>query len=200
MARTRTARSQKALSQQLVRQENIRRALALKQQGFTYAVIAQQLEVSERTAGEYVREAIKQIPRTEAEDYREMQLARLEHMFAVNWGVATSIPAAGEEDDFDYGKRDAAQSRCQQLMRDINNLRGLEAPKEVHVTQDLGVLVIDGAKDEYIRQMQGMIGTSDPALTTYRELVESTSTLSAPNADDPSPLLGEVIDAEVVDE
>lgn len=150
-------------------QERRRKALEFRKAGWTYAMIASELGVSVQTAGNYVTSAMKELVREPAEGIRDLQRERLLHLLATVWPSAISPKADNHE---------WAVGEVQRIMDRLNLLDGVNAPQTVQhsVEQQIGVLVIDGSKDDYIQSLRQMAGeeslpelesgSNDPLLKT----------------------------------
>ena len=137
--------------QKILAKENQRKALELRKSGATFAQIAQAVGYSDASScAKAVRKAMTEITQEPAMDLRTLQVERLNHMLLVLWPKVN----AGDENAINTGLR---------IMDKLDRLMGTEAATQVDVnlSHEGAVLVIDGNKDEYIKQMQRMAGYVD---------------------------------------
>jgi phosphohistidine swiveling domain-containing protein len=138
-------------SGRLQARERQRRALELRKAGLTYVQIAQQLGYSDHTgARQAVLKAFDEIIVEPTVDLRNLQYERLNHMLLVLWPKVQG----GDE-------RSIATALA--IMKDMNALMGTEAPQEINVTHEGGVLVIEGNKDDFIAHMKKMAAVDEDA-------------------------------------
>ena len=155
---------------QVISREKERRAMELRKAGATYQQIADQIGWSDgSSARQAVLRGLKRLGDEAAEDLRSLQYQRLNEMLLVTWPQVQT------------GDTDAIRT-AQGLMRDMNQLFGVEAPSKLEVEHvEKAVLVIGGDKDSYIANIQKAMGIVDES--EAKELMS-----------------GDVVDAEIVED
>lgn len=66
-------------------QQRRKRALELRLAGYNQTQIAEQMDLHKSTISAYIQTALRDIPRERAEEYRELELSRLDAMWAAIW-------------------------------------------------------------------------------------------------------------------
>lgn len=125
--------------------ERQRRALELRKAGATYQQIADQLGYANaQGAGNAVRRALQDTIREPTEDFRSLQMERLNHMLLV---LSPGV----------QGGDGRSIQLSLQVMDAMNRLAGAEqmAPLEINHSH---VLKIEGDSESYIRRLQMMAG------------------------------------------
>lgn len=142
----------------ITRNEKIRKAIALRRAGTHPEVIAEELDVSVKTVYNYIKAGLQASLSETGDDLRKLQLDRYNNML-----VRLSVIAQNPEHE-DYFR---ALDRIIVIMDKITSLEGIEAPKRVEHdhTGTVGVLTIDGTKDDYIRSLREMAGEAPLSLT-----------------------------------
>lgn len=109
------------------RRQRMNEALDYRLQGFTFRQIAEAMKISASTAHDYVNDALKEIPRDNAEAVLAMQLERYDMI------IQTFLPKViADADNF-------AASSLMQAMRSIERLTGVESP----IMRDAAAGVVD---------------------------------------------------------
>jgi anti-sigma factor RsiW len=112
--------------------ERTARALELRKGGATYAMIGEDLGVSEARAHQIVNDALTAIVAEPAEKVRKLEIERIDHMLSVAWATATN--AMSEVTTVDASSLDMilkAQAGVLKLMERRAKLTGLDAPEKV---------------------------------------------------------------------
>ncbi len=106
----------------IVAAERRRTAIGLRRNGATYEQIAEALDIAVGTARNYVKDALESIEKDvaeTAEEVRELELQRLDHMLRI---LAQKVESAAAEDDY---RPMQMQLRIQERRA---RLLGLDAP------------------------------------------------------------------------
>lgn len=143
----------------IMSKEKQRKALELRKGGASYQAIADAVGYADASgARKAVMTAFSEINQEPAQELKTLQIERLNHMLLTLWPKVQS----GDERAIDTSLR---------VMDKIDRLMGTEEARKVDmtVTQQQGILVIDGDKDDFIRAMKTMAGiqgdgTNAPAL------------------------------------
>lgn len=98
------------------RRERMNQALDYRTSGMTYRQIAHTMHVDVKTAHSYVRDALKEITRENAENVLDLELKRYDHLLAATYQNAL-------EGDLH------ALDRVLNIMGRIERLHGIESPK-----------------------------------------------------------------------
>lgn len=131
--------------------EKQRRALEMRKAGATYHAIAQAVGYGDASAArKAIERAIADVIQEPAQEVRTIQIERLNHMLLTLWPKVQ----AGDERAIDTALR---------VMDKLDRLMGTDSASQVDVNvhHDGAVLVIDGDKDAFIRQMKKMAGVQD---------------------------------------
>lgn len=148
--------------------ERQRQAIQLRQAGATYQQIAEQLGYSSASgAHAAVKKAMDEFPREDVETLREVDNARLNSMLLTLWPLV-------QKGDF------GAMDRALRIMERIAKLNGTDAPlrsETTHIgggTTNIGTVIIDGTKQEYIEALRKARGElPDPGVVDEVIDVES---------------------------
>lgn len=141
--------------QRLQALERQRRALELRRAGFDYELIAEAVGYSHpQSASRAVKAAMERIPQEATEDFRVVQMERLNFMLLKLWpGIQR-----GNRRDIEVGL---------QVIDKMDRLKGTDAAQEVQHHHDGAVLVVAGATEDYVAglkkmaQQQGITPGSD---------------------------------------
>lgn len=126
--------------------EKQRRAMNLRRAGMTWADIAEEVGYSSAAgACRAVRSAIHHTIQETGDEFKTLQLERLNHMLLVLWPKVN----AGDE---------RAISVAIGVMDKMDRIKGTEHPSQIehHHQHDGAVLVIEGNTDDYIAGMEAM--------------------------------------------
>lgn len=155
----------------IVQREKERRAIEMRKAGATYDQISKQLGwASPSSAHTAVKKGMDRLITEPAEELRNLQYQRLNHLLLVSW------PHAQTGDD-------RAIATCLSIMQRMDALMGTEAPQKTEHTHSAAVMVIDGDSDSYIAALKRMAGEFEPA--EARQLLQGGT---------------DYIDAEIVEE
>lgn len=129
--------------------ERRRDAVQLRKAGWTYPEIAKQLKyASVEGARKAVMKGMKELGNDGVQELREMNVARLEHLLSIVWPSAN----AGDHKSI---------IMAQSIINDLNRISGGEVVNPGTVNNNVGVVVVDGDKEEFIRHLQAMAGEAD---------------------------------------
>ena len=129
--------------------ERRRDAVQLRKAGWTYPEIAKQLKyASVEGARKAVMKGMKELGNDGVQELREMNVARLEHLLSIVWPTAN----AGDHKSI---------MMAQGLINDLNRISGGEVVNVNTTNNNVGVVVVDGDKEEFIRHLQAMAGEAD---------------------------------------
>lgn len=105
------------------RRERMNEALTYRLGGATYREIAREMHISVSTASEYVKDALQELTRENAEQVLAMELARYDELLSAHYGPALQ----GDP---------AATDRVLAVMARIERLHGVESPREKDGAQE----------------------------------------------------------------
>lgn len=108
------------------------RAVQLKMAGLAYHEIGRQLDVAPETARQYVARGLDKWGWHAVDEYRRLELARLDAVMARLWPDVLGRPARGEGDSGVPPDKDAVRLFLQISQRRAR-LLGLDAPEQVQV-------------------------------------------------------------------
>jgi hypothetical protein len=126
------------------------RALSYRKGGATYAQIAQQLHVSEPRAYRIVQRALGRLVREPAQEYIDLEVARLEDLHRAMWPKAMQGNAH-------------AVDRCLAIAKRRADLLGLDAPQkhDLNARMQAEVYSVDALTRE-IEQVERELAENDP--------------------------------------
>lgn len=117
-------------------------AMELRKAGATYAMIAEQLGYSDgHSAAQSIRSALQKAIREPAEELREMELERLDHIMLVLWPKVN----AGDM---------AAIDRAMRVQLRIAELAGYD--RAIAKIEQSNVIIIGGDSDDYIDNLKAL--------------------------------------------
>jgi len=145
----------------ILAQEKKRKALELRKAGASYRMIAEQLGVYDASAArKLVISAYDEVIHEPAEEQWKLAIERLNYMLLMLW------PKVQDPNHPDHFR---AIQTAADLQVKLNTLTGIEAPKQVDVNVQGGLIVIDGNKDEYIAALARMAGEAPPELLPSKQ-------------------------------
>lgn len=122
--------------QKLGRAERRRRALNLRKTGFSYRQIAEQLDVTVKTAYNDVQHELKAITKEPAEQVLEIELNRLDDLLRVTSAVAFDASRKA-------GDRLGAIDRALRIMDRRAKYLGIDEPKAVNESEEVQKALLD---------------------------------------------------------
>lgn len=149
-------------SSRIISQQKRRQALEYRKAGMTYAQIAEQIGYANASgAAKAVKKAFGEVIQEPVAELKAIQIERLNHMLLTLWAKVST----GDE---------VAINTSLRIMDKIDALMGTEHARQVEVTNNNAVLVIDGNKDDYLAALKKMTGagvqpdgTNSPNPTTH---------------------------------
>lgn len=112
------------------KREREKRALTLRKQGASYRDIGDALDVSEKTAYYDVQKALSRVvalTARQAENYRDLELARLDELLFAIWPAATATGSLTNAE---------ASRQALRLSESRRKLLGIDAPTEIKISHN----------------------------------------------------------------
>ena len=94
-ARRAREQAKRKTARDIERAEKIKEALDYRKMGYSYAEIAEQMNIGRTTAFDLVKARIAMIPKESAEDVRELELARLDGILSKLMEILEDAPEMG---------------------------------------------------------------------------------------------------------